>query len=62
MKPTFCSRTSTRGLLKLNMNWEGSGLFAHGMFRFTGVPPGQESGDEERAGNDMSTGVTVTSR
>jgi len=30
--------------------------------RFTAVPPGQESGDEERGGGDMSTGVTLTSR
>jgi len=30
--------------------------------RFTAVAVGQESGDEERAGNDLSTGVTVTSR
>ena len=32
------------------------------MSRFTAVPPGQESGDEEGRGGDLSTGVTVTSR
>ena len=32
-------------------------------FRFTAVPTGRESADEDRGGGgDMSTGVTVTSR
>jgi len=30
--------------------------------RFTAVPPGQESNDEDKEGGDLSTGITFTSR